>query len=79
MGHAAFASNQIKGGPFIEAPSVHGGQSLLRGYSNLMEGRGDGHKRLNLGRSIDRSCKSFQYFWVGCGVVSFTPSAKDAL
>jgi hypothetical protein len=36
-----------------------------------MEGRGDSLKRLNLGRSIDHSCKGFQHFWVGIGVVSF--------
>src|ERR1017187_3381320 len=43
----------------------------LRCYSNVMEGRGYGLKRLNLGHSIDHSCKGFQHFWVSSGVVSF--------
>ena len=44
---------------------------FLSCYSDVMEGRGDGLKRLNLGRSIDHSCQGFQHFWVGIGVVSF--------
>src|ERR1039457_5730574 len=59
-----------KGQPFNEACPVYGGQSPLRGYSNVMEGRGDGFKCMNLGRSIDHSCKGSQHFWIGIGVVS---------
>src|ERR1039458_9211347 len=55
---------------FKEA-APYGGRSLLHCYSDVMEGRGDGLKRLNLGRSIDHSCKGFQHFWVSIGVVCF--------
>src|ERR1700737_1370306 len=48
----------------------YGGRSPLHCHSDVMEGRGDGLKRLNLGRSIDYSCQGLQHFWVGIGVVS---------
>src|ERR1700720_246509 len=58
-----------EGRPFNEA-APYGERSRLRCYRDVMGGRGDGFKRLNLRRSIDHSCKCSQHFWVGIGVVS---------
>jgi hypothetical protein len=54
----------------LQGGRASGGRSPLHCYSGGMERRGDGVKRLNLGRSIDDSCKCFQHFWIGIGVVS---------
>ena len=59
-----------EGRPFTEA-ALCGERSRLRCYRDVMEGRGDGFTRLNLGRSIDESCKCSQHFRVGIRVVSF--------
>jgi uncharacterized protein (TIGR00730 family) len=64
------SSAKKKRRPFNEPPRTANDPSL-RCYSDVMEGRGDGLKRLNLGRSIDHSCQGFQHFCVGSGVVSF--------
>src|ERR1700682_3714490 len=72
-GVAAFCEHhcayRTKGRPFNEA-TPYGERSHLRCNGDVMEGRGDGFKRLNLRRSIDHSCKCSQHFWVSFGVVS---------
>jgi len=55
----------------FEEAAPDAGRSPLHCYSDVMEGRGDGLKRLNLGRSIDCACKCSHHSWVGIGVVSF--------
>src|ERR1700738_273340 len=59
-----------KGRPCNEA-APYGGRSPLHCYKGVMEGRGDGFTRLNLGRSIDESSECSQHCWVGIRVVSF--------
>ena len=59
-----------RGAAFEEA-AQYGGRSPLHCYSDVMEGRGDGLKRLNLARSIDCVCKCSHHSWVGIGIVSF--------
>src|ERR1700692_4048005 len=58
----------IRSGPSTRPPRTP--HNSLRGYSDMMEGRGDLLERLNLGRSIDHSCNVLQHLWVGIGVVS---------
>src|ERR1017187_622166 len=55
----------------IPSPRAKKLGASLRCYRNILEGRGDGLKRLNLGRSIDHSCKCSQHFWVGIAAISF--------
>ena len=52
-------------------PPVRHTYRSLRCYGDLMEGRSNGLKRLNLGRSIDHSCKFSQHLWVRICVVGF--------
>jgi hypothetical protein len=50
-----------------------------------MEGRSDGLERLNLGRSIDHSCKFSQHLWVSivgesaahCREIAVLPPANE--
>ena len=55
----------------VNRPPVRHVYRPLRCYGDVMEGRSNGLKCLNLGRSIDHSCKGFQHFWVGISVVRF--------
>jgi hypothetical protein len=45
-----------RGSPFNEA-TPHRKRFPLHCYGDVMDGRGDGFKRLNLRRSIDHVCK----------------------
>src|ERR1700683_2862687 len=42
---------------------------FLHCYEGVMESRGDGFERLDLGRSIDHSCKCSQHFRISIRVV----------
>jgi hypothetical protein len=67
--HCEQTNQTNKERPFNKA-APHTDESPLHRYKGVMERRGDGSKRLNLGRSIDHSWNGLQHFWVGIGVVS---------